>query len=66
MSKGFLKSISGLKSGHLEFAVSHPYRDEYPLRERPVISLEENVNYPMPKGRGFLLLTFRRATEEQK
>ena len=33
MGKDFLKSNSELKSGHLEFAVSHPYRDEYPLRK---------------------------------
>jgi len=33
MSKGFLKSISGLRSGRLEFVVSHQYRDEYPLRK---------------------------------
>jgi len=41
MSKGFLNS-SGLKSGHLEFVVSHLYRDEYHLERRPAISLKEN------------------------
>jgi hypothetical protein len=33
MSKDFLKIISGLKSGRLEFVVSHSFRDEYPFRK---------------------------------